>query len=334
MFFGEIIFGYTTHSIALTTDAFHMLSDIGALCIAHHAISLANRKTTNDRYTYGWQRAETLGALINAVFLLALCFTIILSAIERLLDPVPIENPFVVLIVGCAGLLVNFLGLLLFHEEHHDDHAHENIQHNIQTVVVMDESMVAQTHPQSHEKTIASGGLNMRGVFLHVMGDALGSIGVIITAIIIKWSKWNKSYYMDPITSIAIATLIVCTTWGLFRKTANIVLHVAPPHTSIENIRKDIVDLALVKDMHELHVWQLSDRKTVASVHVILHAHVNQTEYMDISTTIKNVLHRHKVHNTTIQLEIATGDSSSMSSDCLIRCADTACRVVTCCPAS
>jgi zinc transporter 1 len=124
MFFVEIIVGYAVHSIALIADAFHMLSDVIALVVALYAIQLAKKKSTASHLTYGWQRAEVLGALINAVFLIALCFTIFLEAIERFINPKEIESPELILIVGGAGLLVNIIGLVLFHDAHHHGHSH------------------------------------------------------------------------------------------------------------------------------------------------------------------------------------------------------------------
>ena len=340
MFFGELIFGYLTNSIALITDSFHMLSDIAALCIAHYAITLTERKKYDENYTFGWQRAETLGALVNSVFLLALCFTIFLSAIERFFQPVPITQPMVVLIVGSAGLAVNLVSLALFHDVHHE-HVPPPVT-NIPEVADMEAgtATTTQTHAHHHHR---AGSLNMRGAFLHVMGDALGSVGVIISAVVIKWSGWSKSYYMDPAASVVIAGIIVCTTWKLFRRTSDILLHVVPPSISIGSIKQDIVALANVKDIHEFHVWQLSDWKTIASVHVILNSNVNEQSYMEISNHIKKILHAHKIHSTTVQIEVQdderrTADreddttSGEILDNCLVTCEDTSCQTMTCCP--
>src|SRR6476620_8117931 len=194
MFFGEIIFGYITHSIALVTDAFHMLSDIIALCIAHKAISLSEKRTFTADYTYGWQRAETLGALVNAVFLLSLCFSIFLQAIQRFFQPVPITQPLTVLIVGGIGLAVNILGLFLFHDlhDHHHEHEHETSQDEVEPApaeVTADITIVTSTSDapgQAKNLKSQAGAMNMRGAYLHILGDAMGSVGVIISASIIQ----------------------------------------------------------------------------------------------------------------------------------------------------
>lgn len=325
MFFGEIIFGYMTNSIALIADSFHMLSDIIALCIAHYAITLSTRKTTNENYTFGWQRAETLGALVNAVFLLSLCFTIFVSAIQRLFVPIDITNPMIVLVVGCIGLGVNIIGLVLFHDVGHGHdhnhivehvHAHSHINTDVESVrsqtndVAIDTTRPNDAHgaADSHHGH-EHGSLNMHGAFLHVLGDALGSIGVIISASIIQWvTSWQQRYLMDPIVSLFIVTIIFITTWRLFRKTSAIILHIVPPSISIAAMRETIRKFPFVNDLHEFHVWQLSDRKTVASIHVVLDKDINRDaitgkQYMEYNRQIKDIMHKNGIHNTTIQFE-------------------------------
>lgn len=316
MFFAEIFFGYWTRSIALIADSFHMFSDVAALCIAHYAITLASRhKKPSDQYTFGWQRAETLGALINATFLLALCFSIIMQALQRFFQPEIINNPMIMFIVGCTGLVVNLFSMSLFHDHDHDHGT--------------------------------PGKLNMQGAFLHVMGDALGSVGVVASASIIQWTNWSLKIYVDPVASLFIAIIIIFTTWPLFRKTSYIVLHVVPSSISMEKLKREIMKISLIQDVHEFHVWQLSDMKTIASVHVILFPidvrdrHHHRT-YMDVSTAVKLIFHAHGIHNTTVQLEVHNGENRELipvktnGDDCLLSCNDEACSSanVTCCPVS
>src|SRR5436305_4236817 len=118
--------GYAVHSLALVADSFHMLNDVLSLCVGLWAVRIANKESSKI-YTYGWQRAETLGALINGVFLIALCFSIFLEAIQRFVTPQTVSNPKLVLIVGCFGLASNILGLFLFHDHGHGHgHGHGN----------------------------------------------------------------------------------------------------------------------------------------------------------------------------------------------------------------
>ncbi|CAO3638975.1 unnamed protein product [Mucor fragilis] len=114
-FFVEIVVGYYVSSLALIADSFHMLNDLISMCVALWAIKVAKKTQYDPKYSYGWQRAEILGALINGVFLLALCFTILIDSIERFVSPEPVTHPVMVLITGSAGLVANLVGLFLFH---------------------------------------------------------------------------------------------------------------------------------------------------------------------------------------------------------------------------
>jgi len=125
-FLVEIIVGYATNSMALVADSFHMLSDVMSLVIGFFALRYSKRSQRTERNTFGWQRAEVLGALVNAVFLIALCFSILVESLKRLVEPEVIHNPILVLIVGVAGLLINVIGLILFHRHGGGGHGHSH----------------------------------------------------------------------------------------------------------------------------------------------------------------------------------------------------------------
>ena len=122
-FLVEIIVGYMTNSMALVADSFHMLSDVMSLIVGFVALRYSKRSERTDRNTFGWQRAEVLGALVNAVFLIALCFSILVESFKRLVEPESITRPILVLAVGAAGLFINLIGLALFHRHGHG-HSH------------------------------------------------------------------------------------------------------------------------------------------------------------------------------------------------------------------
>jgi len=127
-FLVEIVVGYATNSMALVADSFHMLSDIMSLVIGFFALRYSKRNQRTERNTFGWQRAEVLGALVNAVFLIALCFSILVESLKRIAETEVINNPILVLIVGVVGLLVNVIGLVLFHRHGHG-HSHGGSGH-------------------------------------------------------------------------------------------------------------------------------------------------------------------------------------------------------------
>ncbi|KAF9347672.1 hypothetical protein BGX26_000856 [Mortierella sp. AD094] len=396
MFLAEIIVGYKTGSLALIADAFHMLSDVLASVIALYAIRLAAKTEWQPTLSYGWQRAELLGALYNGVFLLALCFSILLDAIERFFKPEDINEPVLVLVVGGIGLASNLLGLVLFHDHgghshghghshshgHSHDHSHaksersaandktfSNLEKEVnspgqglhslerisplkeanlqnlqqlalevrrqvedeneesaetegrasarpETVIVgLDESHDSahhdnhaghdqHSHGHSHDgkngKQPSGEDLNMKGIFLHVLGDALGSVGVIITALFIWKTDFSWRFYMDPVVSLLITAIIVHSAVPLVKSASFILMQGVPVGVEIEEIRKDIKAVPDVISIHDLHIWQLTNTKMVASLHVLV---TNQESFERVSRAVKTIMHRAGVHSTTIQPE-------------------------------
>lgn len=226
-FIVEVVVSRMTASLSMLSDSFHMLSDVIALVVALVAVRFAEKTHATNKNTFGWIRAEVMGALVNAVFLTALCFTIVLEAIERFTEPHEIESPQVVAGVGAAGLLVNLLGLCLFHghaggghgHSHGGGHSHGNKNkrgktgkkagngssgeetnnlvgnHNSpgdarpRNEISCKDSTEVQMNGNTHYEEMdhesdSSSQLNMRGVFLHVLGDALGSVIVVVNALI------------------------------------------------------------------------------------------------------------------------------------------------------
>jgi zinc transporter 1 len=434
-------------------------------------------------YTYGWQRAETLGALVNGVFLVALCLSIFLEAIQRFVEPQIVTNPRLVLIVGCLGLASNILGLFLFHDhghshggdgKSHDDgiksaeEGHSHVHADGETHAVADEagtiedvlpqvrvtgynsstgkrftqsdeenttvstrssntphrkSVISNSeihgrhrrrasgsfgrgfgsvdnihiHPASFRQDIiqaarleeeseseseeeallnetespnerskilagdnlaptqgnqrftgygsigkkrastdydhnehnhnqskdsheghghgghghSHGDLNMRGVFLHVMGDALGNIGVIASALIIWLTTFPARYYFDPGISLVITVIILCSAIPLCKAASRILLQAVPVGMSIDEITADIESLPRVIEAHHLHVWQLSDTKLVASLHVKVDCEVEgsgSASYMHLAREIRSCLHGYGIHSSTIQPEFLSLD--------------------------
>lgn len=436
-FFLELIVGYAVHSLALVADSFHMLNDVISLLVGLWAVKVANQRNHSKTYTYGWQRAETLGALVNGVFLVALCLSIFLEAIQRFVEPQEISHPKLVLIVGSFGLASNIIGLFLFHDHGHghgghshghDEHSHAEeghshdhaVSHAFQSAEVtpaqagkrrssqskakrhsrsqsrnyptLDEIHV---HPSSFRNSIiessrahdqeetdeerddsrvgvaaterspllaksgnhslhqrqhphgtlkrdhhkdhnhkqpkdakASGAhghshadLNMRGVFLHVMGDALGNIGVIATALFIWKTNFSWRHYADPGVSLFITIIILLSALPLCKAASRILLQAVPEHLSVDDIKDDISDLDGIVSCHHLHVWQLSDTKLIASLHVQVDfdfKHEGSARYMDLAKQIRECLHGYGIHSSTIQPEFClntTHDHSSAVSD-------------------
>jgi len=354
-FFVEIIVGYMTNSMALVADSFHMLGDIAALVVSFLSIKMSPKKWSKN--TFGWARAEVLGALVNAVFLVALCFSITIEACKRFIEEEHIHEPKLILIVGVIGLLVNTLGLGLLYQ-HGGGHSHSTVianhdKNDNENNSFMFQDQVRSPAPPVPKKKIGHGHshdpsqMNMRGAFLHVLSDALGSIIVIISALIVWQTDWKYKYYMDPALSLVLVILILHSVWPLLRESALILLQTVPTHIQIDAIQRKLLEkVDGVLAVHEFHIWQLAGDRIIASAHIRCQ---NLSEYMKIAEKVKEFFHHEGIHSTTIQpefVEIETYNSYSGSdgistslkindSDCCeIPCPiteDASCVKATCC---
>lgn len=366
-FLVELVVGNITNSIALVADSFHMLSDIIALVVGLAAVLIAEKKTAKN--TYGWQRAEVLGALVNSVFLISLCFTIVVDSLKRFFTTEEVNNPKIVLIVGSAGFVINVVGLALL-SSHGIGHGHShNLQskgHNHRNVsttpILSDESSdtpVAITgseslngsaknnsahdvgvnlHPEGTDEedvfvTNGSAHLNMRGVFLHVLGDALGSVVVMISATIIWLVEGDWTLYVDPALSLIIVLIICSSTLPLLWQSSMILLLSIPRDVNMNQLKEEITELPYVLNIHDLHIWQLSGDKNIFTAHVCFGS---QDDYIQGERSIKDILHKKGIHSSTIQPEFETPErhSSVGSNDeesCLLKCDSQKCEAQTCC---
>ncbi|XP_069992674.1 uncharacterized protein ZnT63C isoform X2 [Penaeus vannamei] len=347
-FLVELIVGYITNSMALVADSFHMLSDVLALVIAFLGVKMSPKKWSKN--TFGWARAEVLGALVNSVFLLALCFSIFVESLKRLYETEELHNPQLILVVGVIGLVVNLIGLGLFHEHghghshgggghghSHGGHGHKSKLSTINTLVATDDNEnderftppppnsvgANDKHGNGTPRREASAQMNMRGVFLHVLSDALGSVIVIISALVVWLTEWEYSKYIDPALSLGLVTLITCSTWPLLKDSALILLQTVPTHIQVDGIQKQLLNVDGVLAVHEFHVWQLAGERIIASAHIRCR---NLKDYMVLAEKIKKMFHEEGIHSTTIQPEFVEyeddGASASIDSaeDCILDC--------------
>lgn len=364
-FFIELIIGYMVNSLALIADSFHMLNDIISLVVALWAVNVAKNRSADADYTYGWLRAEILGALINAVFLIALCFTIFIEAIQRLLDPPVISNPKLILIVGGYGLLSNIVGLFLFHEHDHshggaeesghshshgdiEEHGHSHSQgDNEFSDTIADHEFAANpaanrrrsihSHPTEQSPLFTTDptksndlqdvmpqyvvnqidndnsrtkndkksqkSLNMQGVFLHVLGDALGNVGVMLTAFFIWKTDYSWKYYSDPVISLVITCIIFSSAVPLCKRSSRILLQGTPLTVETSDVIQDILQIPTVLGVHDFHIWNLTEKLLIASLHVELDS--SPESFLKIAAEIKLCLHDYGIHSATIQPEFS-----------------------------
>jgi len=255
----EIVGGLYTGSLALLADAGHMGTDVAALALSLFAIWLAQRPASVEQ-TFGYHRVEILAALANGVALIAVALFIVFEAIERLGAPGEILG-LPMLVVAFGGLIVNLLGLYLLHGNHDDN-------------------------------------LNMRGAWLHVLSDAMGSVGAITAGALVWGFGW---YWADPIASILIAALVVHASWLLLKETVGVLMEAAPPGVDVDEIRQALEETEAVASVHDLHVW------TITSGLVSLSCHVCKSEELssrEILTALQELLKRRfSIEHVTIQIE-------------------------------
>lgn len=224
----EAAAGWVANSLALLADAGHMFADVAALGLALFVAWAAQRPATAER-TYGYLRLEILAALVNGATLLVLAGGIVWEAAQRLQQP-PVVEPRILFGVGAAGLLVNIVALRLLHHGH---------RHS----------------------------LNVRGAYLHVLGDLLGSIGAMAAGAVILVTGWTLA---DPLISVAIALLIVWSGARLARDSVEILLEATPRHISLSEVERRIAGIPGVSDVHDLHVWTLTSGVVAMSGHAVV----------------------------------------------------------------
>jgi len=222
----EIAGGLWTGSLALLADAAHMAADVAALALSLFAFWLARRPASSGR-TYGYHRAEILAALANASTLVAVAIGIGIEAVERIGAPSAVRAvPMLAIAVG--GLAVNGIGLLLLRDGRHDN-------------------------------------LNLRGAWLHLLSDALGSAAAIGAGLLILAFDWRLA---DPLASLAIAVLVIRSAWSLLRETVEVLMEGAPGHIDVDRVREAIRAVPGVESVHDLHVWTITSGRVALSCHV------------------------------------------------------------------
>ena len=255
----EAVGGWISGSLALLADAGHMLTDVGALVLSLLSAWIAQRPA-DDTKTYGYLRWEILAALVNGAALFGIAAMIVLEAIQRIQEPQPVRTGLF-LAVATAGLLVNLASLAVLH-------AHRE------------------------------GSLNMRGAYLHVLGDALGSAGALAAAAVIAITGWTLA---DPIISIALALLILFGAWQLLKESTDILLEAVPGHVSMSEVQRRMLGVPGVAAVHDLHVWTVTSGMVAMSGHAIV---PELTSHPEVLEGIRLEMARLGIAHVTIQLEV------------------------------
>lgn len=275
----EVIGGLLSGSLALLSDAAHVFMDIFALGLSLLALNLSTRPA-DDQHSFGWHRLEVLAALINGATLLVIAIGIWVEAVQRWSHPVEIRS-MEMLIIAVIGLVVNVVVAITLGGHDHHDHAHEH-----------DHS--------AHEKNPIRKDLNLNSAFLHVVGDAISSVGVIIAAIIIQFTGLN---WVDPLISILIGVIILASSFRVLKSALHILVEGVPEGLSVHEIHDSLTGLPEVASVHDLHVWNLCSGTVALSAHLVL----NPAGEAQPDATMRNVKkllrEEYRIEHTTIQFE-------------------------------
>ncbi|KAH8692276.1 putative cation diffusion facilitator family metal ion transporter [Talaromyces proteolyticus] len=338
-FLAEISVGFYTKSLALVADAFHYLNDLVGFVVALVALQISSRKDTPKELSFGWSRAQLLGAFFNGVFLLALGVSIFLQSIERFISLQRVENPKLILIVGCVGLALNILSASFLHEHDHGPSipSETNELQEITGNAASEAYSAHQNHRHGNQQSKENGhDLGMLGVLIHVIGDAINNVGVIISALVIWKANYAGRFYADPAVSMAISIMILITSSPLVKKSGTILLESVPLGVDPSDVQHDLELIPGIRSVHELHVWRLNQQKSLASVHIVL-SDCLVSDFIRMANTVNECLHSYGIHSATVQPEVVGSAASKIAapaypdaSACQINCGVT-CEELTCC---
>lgn len=259
----QAVAGILTNSVALLSDAGHNLSDVASLVLSLIALRLARAKPTTS-FTYGYKKTTILAALTNAVILLVAVGVLGYEAVHKLWHPTPVQGGTVAIVAG-IGIVVNFsTAMLFFRGKEHD--------------------------------------LNTKGAYLHLLTDALVSLGVVIAGLVITVTDW---YWLDGAISIVILVVILVGTWSLLMDSLRLVLDAVPVNVAKDEIENIVLGTKGVESMHHTHIWAMSTTQNALTTHLTLNDSLTFDEKMKLVHDIKHRLAHHHIHHATIELESA-----------------------------
>lgn len=264
----ELVAGLRSGSMALLSDAGHNFSDALALILATFGYYL-QFKPADDVKTFGYHRAGVLAAFVNALTLVVIALAIFYEAAQRIMHPVPVQSG-VMLVIAALALILN--GAIMF--------------------------------GLSRDKN----DLNVRAAFIHMLGDAVGAVGIIIGALVIRWTGWQQ---IDPILSILIGAMIIWSAWDIIHESLNVLLEGLPKGLKLGSVTESMSEVEGVLDVHDLHIWSLGSSAHALSCHVLIDD-MPPSSSESIRKRINDVLCNYHIHHTTIQFEHARCALSDM----------------------
>ena len=259
----EAIGGWLTNSLALLSDAGHMLSDALSLGIALLAFRFG-AKAANSNKSFGYRRFEILAAAFNGLTLMVVAAWIVFEAVARFVSPLPIQSTGM-LVIATLGLIINIVVAIMMFK---GGDTHDN--------------------------------LNMRGAFLHVISDLLGSVAAIIAALAVKWYGWT---WADPLISVLVALLVLRSGFMVLREAAHVLMEGTPRQIDPAHIRAHLLQQAEVVDIHDLHVWSISSGEHALASHVVIQDDVRLSEVQTLLHQWETLLKQQGITHVTLQVE-------------------------------
>jgi cobalt-zinc-cadmium efflux system protein len=267
----EIIGGLFSHSLALISDSLHNLGDTSALFIAYLA-NLISKKDHDHKKTFGYKRVEILAALFNAIILVVIVFYLFIEAFHRFRNPEPIKG-LVMLIIAVIGFLANLISVVLL-----KNHAGKNI--------------------------------NVRAAYLHLIGDTVSSVAVILTAILIFFFNL---YWIDPLVTILLGIYLLKETFMILKEAIDILMQATPEGLDLNDVKKALEALPEIDNIHHVHVWNLSDQDIHFECHIDLKSDLKISETEKIKAQVHEILlNKFNINHVTVQCEYNCCENKSM----------------------
>ncbi|KAF9892335.1 hypothetical protein FE257_002112 [Aspergillus nanangensis] len=330
-FFAEISVGFYTHSLALVADAFHYLTDLVGFIVALVALRVSESRDCPKTLSFGWQRAQLLGAFFNGVLLFALGISVFLQSIERFVTLHYVEDPKLMFVMGAIGLGLNLLSAIFLHEHHHHGpgHAHSSAPETPLPIAegIQEDGIAHPQHHQDHRHTTSHAhahahahghDLGTMGVLLHVLGDAANNLGVMAAALVIWLATYEGRFYADP---------------GTVRQAGLILLESTPNGLDPTDVKHDLEKIPGILAVHELHIWRLNQQKTMASVHLVIADELGPN-FKGLTRVVNECFHAYGIHSATLQPEFEEEAVTPSGEKAEVRCkamCGTVCEELTCC---
>ena len=263
----QIIGGLLSNSLSLLSDALHNLGDSSAIFIAFLAAK-KSAKEPNEHRTFGYKRIEILAALFNGIVLISISIFLFFEAYERFVNPEPIKG-MMMLIVASFGLAANVISVFVLNKDK---------DHN----------------------------LNIKAAYLHLMGDTLSSVAVILGGLAI-WLY--KIYWIDPVITVAVSIYIIYHTWGIIKQTVDILMQSTPNEIDLNDLKIQVENITEIENIHHIHMWKLDDKQIHMEAHINIKSNMTMEEMMLVKATVEHLLkHQFLIQHITLQIEYNSCD--------------------------